>query len=57
MENLICGSVSGVIAFVSFLQSKKMKAIDQINKSTVLMVISVLTGVVAVLNLVLVIAG
>ena len=48
MLYLICIPVFGVIAFLAYRQSKKYKEVNEINKSRIWMIVSIVTGAITV---------
>ena len=51
MSNFICGGIQFLLAFAAYLQASKAKKAGNKGQSTALMVVSVLFGVGAVVNL------
>ena len=57
MGNLVCGAIFGIIAFVTYTQSRKCKYADEINKARIWMIASIIAGAIAVVNLAATIFG
>lgn len=57
MENLICGAVFGIIAFVTYTNSVKSKNANEAARARLWMAVSVFAGVIAVLSVAVAIAG
>ena len=55
MGNAICGAIFGIIAFVTYTQSKKRRNAGEINKARIWMIASIMAGAIAVLNIITVI--
>ena len=49
--NLICGGFMVIIAWVTFTKSKQSRDAQELNKSRIWMVVSILAGLFAVLNI------
>ena len=57
MENLICGAVFGIIAFVTYTNSVKSKNANDAGRARLWMAASLISGAIAVLSLIVAIAG
>ena len=57
MESLFCTGVFGIIAFVAYTQSKKVKEAGDANRARLWMIASLVAGAFAVVGLVAAIAG
>jgi hypothetical protein len=42
MENIICGVIMGIIAFITYTQSKKSKEDNEDNKARILMITAII---------------
>ena len=56
MENLICGAVFGIIAFVMYTNSVKSKNANEAARARLWMAASLISGVIAVLSIAVAIA-